>query len=41
MGRHHRIFNESVDLTVEHIDRQELAIILQSVMADARDFEAE
>jgi hypothetical protein len=41
MGKHHRIFNESVDVTVEHIDRHELAIILQSSLAAALDFEAE
>ena len=32
MGKHHRIFNESVGVASEQTDRQELVIILQSAL---------
>lgn len=42
MGKHHRIFNESVDVTIEQIDRQELVIILQGALqAGMIDIEVE
>jgi hypothetical protein len=37
MGKHHRIFNESVDVKIEQIDRQELTVILESVLAEVLD----
>lgn len=35
MGKHHSIFNESMNVTVEHLDQEDLAIILQQALSSS------
>ncbi|SRR6266496_1246494 len=33
IAKHHRLYSESIDVTIEHVDRQELSIILQQALS--------
>lgn len=39
MAKHHRLYSECVDVTIEQIDSQELLIILQSAIDAVVDLE--